>query len=209
RRPHPAVAGSGEVSRSVGNVLGVVGPRQDVQGNLVAAQTELRGYILTGERDRLAQAGEFVGRAGLPVQALRARPAVIADQRARIDALDALIVEEFNRFEKLIGIDRRKGLLAAIRSITATGGAAAMRQAEAVTADLLAVEALRLAAQTEQSRRSSDLSIITAAVATFFNLALLAIVILLARREIRERRQAEEVVKFAATHDPLTGLPNR
>ena len=43
---------------------------------------------------------------------------------------------------------------------------------------------MRLAAQTERSKRSSDLSIITAAVATFFNLVLLATVILLARREI-------------------------
>jgi diguanylate cyclase (GGDEF)-like protein len=196
-------------SRSVENTLWVVGALKDVQGNLAAAQTELRGYILTGERERLAQAHEFVGRAGLPVQALRARPDAVAGHEQRVEALDALIVQEFIRFEKLIEIDRRKGLLAAIRSITATGGGATMRQAEALTTDLLAVEDLRLASQTEQSRRSSDLSVVTAAVATFFNLGLLAIVILLARREIRERRQAEEVVKFAATHDPLTGLPNR
>jgi diguanylate cyclase (GGDEF)-like protein len=196
-------------SRSVENTLWVVGALKDVQGNLAAAQTELRGYILTGERERLAQAHEFVGRAGLPVQALRARPDAVAGHEQRVEALDALIVQEFIRFEKLIEIDRRKGLLAAIRSITATGGGATMRQAEALTTDMLAAEDLRLAAQTEQSRRSSDLSIITAAVATFFNLLLLGIVILLARREIRERRQAEEVVKFAATHDPLTGLPNR
>jgi diguanylate cyclase (GGDEF)-like protein len=196
-------------SRSVENTLWVVGALKDVQGNLAAAQTELRGYLLTGERERLAQAHEFVGRAGLPVQALRARPDAVAGHEQRVEALDALIVQEFIRFEKLIEIDRRKGLLAAIRSITATGGGATMRQAEALTTDMLAAEDLRLAAQTEQSRRSSDLSIITAAVATFFNLLLLGIVILLARREIRERRQAEEVVKFAATHDPLTGLPNR
>ena len=198
-----------QASRSVENALWVVGALKDIQNNLAAAETELRGYILTGERNRLAQARELVGRAGLPVQALRARPEVIADQTRRVTALDGLIVEELDRFEKLMEIDRRKGLLAAIRSITATGGAGTLRRAEGFTRDLLEEEDLRLAEQTDQSRRSSDLSVVTAAVATFFNLALFAIVILLARREIRERRQAEEVVKFAATHDPLTGLPNR
>jgi diguanylate cyclase (GGDEF)-like protein len=57
--------------------------------------------------------------------------------------------------------------------------------------------------------RSSGLSVVTTVVAILLNLGLLGVVILLARREIRERRQAEEVVTFAANHDPLTGLPNR
>ena len=198
-----------EVSRSVENTLWVVAALKDVQNNLAAAESELRGYILTGERSRLAQAHEYVGHAGLPVQGLRARPDAVGERIHRVHALDALIVEEFDRLEKLIDVDRKKGLLAAIRGISATGGAATLRRAEGLTQDLLAADDLRLAAQTEQSKRSSDLSIVTAAVATFFNLALLGIVILLARREIRERRHAEEVVKFAATHDPLTGLPNR
>ena len=203
------IAGLVEASRSVENTLWVAAALKDVQSNLATAQTELRGYILTGERGRLVLAHELVERAGLPVQALRARPEAIPDQKQRVEALHAMIVEESVRFGKLIETDGRKGLLAAIRSITATGGAATLRRAEGLTQDLLAEEDVQLAEQTEQSRHSSGLSIITAAVATFFNLGLLGIVILLARREIRERRQAEEVVKFAATHDPLTGLPNR
>jgi diguanylate cyclase (GGDEF)-like protein len=98
---------------------------------------------------------------------------------------------------------------AAIRGISATGGAARIRLAQTLVQDLLAAEDAQLAARTAQSGRSSDLSVVTSAVAALFNLGLLGVVILLARREIRERRQAEEVVKFAATHDPLTGLPNR
>src|SRR5262249_36057356 len=126
-----------------------------------------------------------------------------------VGALDGLIVEELDRLEKLIEIDRRKGLLPAIRSITATGGAATLRRAEGLTQDLLTEEDLRLAQQNEQYRRNTDPSVITAAVSTSFTLSLLAILTLLARGESRERRQAEEVVNFAATHAPLTGLPNR
>src|SRR5262245_20146061 len=198
-----------DASKSVETTLGVIAALKDVNNNIAGVEPELRGYILTGERERLVQARDLVGRAGLPVRALRAMPEAIADQMQRIEALDDQIVEEYGRFDQLIETDRKRGLLAAIRSITATGGAAAIRRAQALAQDLLAAEDLKLAAQTEQSKKSSDVSIVTAAVATFFNLALLGVVILLARREIRERRQAEEVIKFAATHDPLTGLPNR
>jgi diguanylate cyclase (GGDEF)-like protein len=198
-----------DASRDVENTLGVIAALKDVNNNVAGVESELRGYIITGERDRLVQARDLVGRAGLPVRALRAMPEAINDQMQRIEALDDLIVDEFSRLDQLIEIDRKKGLLAAIRGITATGGASAIRRAQGLTQDLLAAEDLKLADQTGQSRRGSDVSVVTAAVATFFNLALLGIAVLLARREIRERRQAEEVVKFAATHDPLTGLPNR
>ena len=198
-----------EASRSVENTLGVIAALKDVNNNVAGVETELRGYILTGERDRLVQARDLVGRAGLPVRALRVMPEAIQDQMQRIESLDDLIVEEYSRLDQLIELDKKRGLLAVIRNITATGGASNIRRAHALGQDLLAAEDLKLAAQTEQSRRNSDVSIVTAVVATVFNLGLLGIVILIARREIRERRQAEEVVKFAATHDPLTGLPNR
>jgi diguanylate cyclase (GGDEF)-like protein len=182
---------------------------KNVQSDIVGAQTGLRGYILSGEHDRLVQAHTSLSRAVQPTQALLARPDAIPDRTQQVESADALIGEELERFSTLIQIDRRKGMSAAIRSISATGGAATIRKVESLVQDLLAAEDAQLAARTAQSRRSSDLSVITAAVATLFNLGLLGAVILLARREIKERRQAEEVVKFAATHDPLTGLPNR
>jgi diguanylate cyclase (GGDEF)-like protein len=198
-----------ETSRAVQNTLKIIESLKDIQNNIAGAETGLRGYILNGDRERLVQAHEYLGRAAQPVKALRARPEAEPDRTQQVESADALIGEEFQRFSTLIEIDRRKGLSAAVRSISATGGAATIRRVQAVVQGLLAAEDAELAARTAQSRRSSDLSVITAAVATLFNLGLLGIVILLARREIKERRQAEEVVKFAATHDPLTGLPNR
>ena len=198
-----------ETSRAVESTLRVIDDLKDVQNSVIGAQTGLRGYILTGERKRLVQAHELLGRAAQPIKALRTHPEAIPDRGQQVESADTLIGEEVERFSALIEIDRKKGLSAAIRSISATGGAARIRLVENIVQDLLAAEDAQLAARTAQSRRSSDLSVFTAAIATLFNLGLLGIVVLLARREIRERRQAEEVVKFAATHDPLTGLPNR
>jgi diguanylate cyclase (GGDEF)-like protein len=198
-----------EASRAVESTLKVIEALKDVQNNVAGAETGLRGYILSGERDRLARAHDLLGGAAQSMQALRARPEATPDQAQQLESAAALIGEEFQRFSTLIEIDRGKGMSAAIRSISATGGATTIGRAQKLLQDLLAAEDAQLAAQTAQSRRSSNLSVITAAVATLFNLGLLGAVILLARREIKERRQAEEVVKFAATHDPLTGLPNR
>jgi diguanylate cyclase (GGDEF)-like protein len=198
-----------DASRAVENTLGAIQSLKNVQSDIVGAESGLRGYILSGERDRLVQAHESLGRAAQPIKALRARPEATPDGTRQVESADTLIGEEVERFAALIELDRSKGMSAAIRSISATGGAAAIRRVQGLVQGLLAAEDAQLQAQTAQSRRSSDLSVVTAAVATLFNLGLLGAVILLARREIKERRQAEEVVKFAATHDPLTGLPNR
>ena len=198
-----------EASRTVENTLKVVGALKEVQDNVADSEIELRGYIISGERDRLARAQAFLGRAANPVQTLRALSGAIPDQMQQVELLAALIGEEFERFAALIEIHSHKGAPAAIRTIVTTASAATIRRIQVLTTDLLAAGDARLARRTEQSRRGSDLSVITAAVATLLNLGLLGVLILLARREIRERRQAEEVVKFAATHDPLTGLPNR
>ncbi len=198
-----------EASRTVENTLKVVGILKDLQENLVDSEVELRGYILSGERERLTRAQAFLGRTAILVQTLRALSGAIPDQMQQVELLGALIGEESQRFATLIEIHSQKGVSAALRTISATASAATTRRIQLLTTDLMAAGDARLARRTEQSRRSSDLSVITAAVATLLNLGLLGVVILLARREIKDRRHAEEVAKFAATHDPLTGLPNR
>lgn len=198
-----------EASRTAENTLKLVGALKDLQGNVVGSEIELRGYIISGERDRLARAQVFLGRAANLVQTLRALSGAIPDQMPQVELLGALIGEEFERFATLNKIHGQKGVSAAIRTIGATASEATTRRIQLLTTDLMVAGDARLARRNEESKRGSDLSVITAAVATLFNLGLLGVVILLVRREIKDRQHAEEVVKFAATHDPLTGLANR
>ena len=198
-----------EASRTAENTLKLVGALKDLQGNVVGSEIELRGYIISGERDRLARAQAFLGRAANLVQTLRDLSGAIPDQMPQVELLGALIGEEFERFATLSKIHGQKGVSAAIRTVGTTASAATTRRIQLLTTDLMAAGDARLARRNEQSKRGSDLSVVTAGVATLFNLGLLGVVILLVRREIKDRQHAEEVVKFAATHDPLTGLANR
>jgi diguanylate cyclase (GGDEF)-like protein len=198
-----------DASHIVERTLKVVEALKDIKDSVVNSETELRGYIISGEGDRLARTRAFLQSVKESVQTLLVLSEATPDQLRQIEQLDALVAEELQRFDELIETHRQKGVSAAIRSIGATANTARIGSVQLLTAELRGAADARLVRRTEQFKRSSDISVITAAVATLLNISLLSVVILLARREIRERRQTEEVIKFAANHDPLTGLPNR
>src|SRR2546425_13176648 len=100
----------------------------------------------------------------------------------QVELLGALIGEEFERFGTLSKIHGQKGVSAAIRTIGTTASAATSRRIQVLTADLMAAGDARLARRAEPSKRGSDLSVITAAVATVVHLGLLCRVVLLLRR---------------------------
>src|SRR5262245_38503629 len=197
-----------EASDTVDRTLQFVAALKDVQESVVNSETELRGFIISGERERLIDSLTSLGKARnlvAPLYVLAALP----EQMRKVEALDAMIGREIDRVGTLIEIHRQQGLTAAIRAIRDTAGQATMRRIQALAAELAADGDSRLRRRSEQSMRSSGWSVVNTVVAVLLNIGLLGAVILLARREIRDRRQAEELVKFAASHDPLTGLPNR
>src|SRR5229473_6858970 len=86
-----------EASRIAENTLKVVEALRDVQGDVADSQIELRGYIISGERDRLERARTFLERAAEPVETLRALSEAIPDQTQQIGLLGAQIGEELAR----------------------------------------------------------------------------------------------------------------
>ena len=69
-----------EPSRIAENTLKVVEALKDVQADVADSQIELRGYIISGERDRLERARTFLERAAEPLKTLRALSEAIPDQ---------------------------------------------------------------------------------------------------------------------------------
>src|SRR2546429_201686 len=120
-----------------------------------------------------------------PYLSRRVLSEAIPDQTQQIELLGAQIGEELARFDTLIEIHRRNGVAATVRNIRATAGPATIHRLQLLTDELLGAADARLARRTGESRRRSDLSVITAALATVFNLGLLGLLILLARRGIK------------------------
>src|SRR5207302_1015027 len=61
-----------EASRIAENTLKVVEALKDVQGDVADSQIELRGYIISGERERLERARAFLERGATRAETLRA-----------------------------------------------------------------------------------------------------------------------------------------
>src|SRR5437899_5511456 len=80
-----------DASRTVENTLKFVGALKDIQDFVTDSQIELRGYIISGERDRLIRAQERLGRASNLGQDLYALSAAIPDKMQQVKALDTLI----------------------------------------------------------------------------------------------------------------------
>src|SRR5689334_6800138 len=122
-----------EASRVVENTLKTVEALRDVQDDVADSQIELRGYIISGERDRLERAHALLERAAKPVETLRTLSEPIPDQVQQVERLGEQIGEERARFATLIEIHRRSGVVATIRHIRATAGTAAIHRVQLVT----------------------------------------------------------------------------
>src|SRR5690242_18025901 len=109
-----------EASGIVENTLKAVEALRDVQNDVGDSQIELRGYIITGERDRLERAHALLERAAKPVDTLRTLSGAVPDQMQQVELLGAQIGEERERFATLIEIHRRGGVAATIRKIRET-----------------------------------------------------------------------------------------
>ena len=83
-----------DASRIVESTLKVVEALKDVRDSVVNSETELRGYIISGDGDRLARARAFLESTKEPVQTLHVLSEAIPDQLRQIEQLDALIAEE-------------------------------------------------------------------------------------------------------------------
>src|SRR5438128_7145197 len=134
-----------DASRTAENTLKLVGALKDLQGNVAGSEIELRGYIISGERDGLARAQAFLGRAANLVQTLRDLSGAIPDQMPQVELLGALIGEEFERLATLSNIHRQHAVSAAIRAIGAQRPDAASAPLRPHATELGAARVARLA----------------------------------------------------------------
>ncbi len=179
-----------------------------IRASLDLLESEHRSYILSGNAAHLRQAQDELSGARLMLSDL-GRFADRVTGAQEIQSLDELIVMATERYRKIAEIHRARGESAALKEVRSSTNARLLDRMYLQLAGLTKAEETTLLQRTAQVRDNFGVSKATTYIASSFNLGLLCFIFYLVYREVKERKQAEDAMRFFATHDPLTGLANR
>ncbi|MBS0320883.1 MAG: CHASE3 domain-containing protein [Proteobacteria bacterium] len=166
----------------------------ELLGLVTDAETGQRGYMLTGKQEYLEPYRQAQAR--LPERYQRLRDLVVAngtdEQRAQVGRINALIGRKLGEIEATIALYDRSGRQAAFELMDTGIGRQAMEDLRAEVTSLAAKQLTQMNQSANRWRHDIDFARFSVQWLTACTIALLAIVWLLARREVRlqvERRR--------------------
>jgi signal transduction histidine kinase len=181
--------------RGVTHTYQVLEKLDDVQIYMTDAETEQRGYVLTGEDSFLASYERALGQLLQNLKTVRALTADNPYQQRSLDRLEPLIAAKLDELQDHIQVRNGQGLAAGVEAVRAgpgrqstdqiRAGIAAMKQEEN---SLLVIRSLEL----EASSRTAGMVIVIGEVLAFLFLFAAGFVV---QQELRQRKLAEEEVR--------------
>ena len=177
-----SIAEAAELKRQLSAVLGTI----------VDAEVAIRGYVLTGGKAHLADYAQATAHKNALIAQVRA---LVRDDRAQLERLrkvEIAIDERLALLDRVIGIYDKDGKAAVLRLVETGRGVELMDDVRAALSDMDGSGVATLADTTRRGARNLFTTISGLVALTVASAALLMLVVVLVRREMRARERSAE-----------------
>src|SRR5579859_6534705 len=158
------------------------------------AETGQRGYLLTGDQAYLEPYRTGIKGVDQALAHLKRLTSDNPNQQKRIQTLEPLIESKLAELQRTIDLRRSNGFAAAIGVVLEGSGKQAMDEIRSVIAEMTNEETDLLAIRTRHANQSATKSAKTVVVGTLLSVSLLVLCFGLLRRELSERKKAQEAL---------------
>src|SRR5260370_27156346 len=176
----------------------VLNSLDDAIGRLSDAETGPRGYLRRGDEAYLEPYRAAIKSVDQILARLKSLTSDNPNQQKRIQALEPLIEKKLAWMQSAIDLRRNKGLAAAAELVLEGSGKRAMDQIRALVAEMAKEEQTLLQLRTQKANESAASSVRVILAGTLLSISLLAFCFVLLRRELSERKRAQEALAQSA-----------
>ena len=172
----------------------VLNSLDETVGHLSDAETGQRGYLLTGNETYLEPYRVAIKSVDQTVAYLKNLTADNPNQQKRIQALAPFIEKKLAEMQSTVDLRRNKEVAAATGLVLEGSGKQAMDQIRTLIAEMTNEEKYLLRIRTQQADESATKSARTVLAGTFLSISLMAVCFALLKRELSERKKAQEAL---------------
>lgn len=190
-----------ETERWVSHTHQVLGKLEDVLADIAMAETAQRGYLLTGQESYLEPYYIETRETEQVIQRLQQLTVDNPDQQRRLDTLESLVQARFVKLRETIDVRRNQGLEAALQVVQAGQGRKIMGDIRQLVREMLSQERELLQQRSQEAEATAQNTILIITSGSFLGLLLVGLAIMIIKRDITKRQQAEESLQQA--HDQL------
>lgn len=184
----------------VGHTRQVQSELEEMLVSVVNAETQVRGYQLTGKEPSIDLFEPSIEKARESFESLRKLTRDNPDQQKRLDRLAPLIVEKITFMEKLRNVRREQGLEAGAALVGTLEGKRLMDQIRAIIREMEQDEDALLRERSAAAQQALHTTTAVVFVASASAIALVGFSVRSVRRELVLRRKSEQVLEVSRAY---------
>ena len=184
-----------EASEWVSHTHEVLGELEATLSALGEAQTAARGYIITGQERFLEPYQAAVPAVRANLDHLKSLTADNPRQQGRLAMLETAVAEKLDSLQQNIDLRKQKGLEAAQQRVATGIGTKQMNQVRTIISEMKQEEEDLLKRRAVEFRANTRKTSLTFSCVIFLEFLLLGVVYYVLRRDITERRRAEQLLQ--------------